>query len=366
MSSYQEYSQSLPRIAEQREDWVIKSESPLTITRQTEEQQLPLSIALHGKDEKAHLFFNLYDGGPFTDMARKFLRINQQDDFRQKDDESGLVIIIDSDGIAAVLDATELNYSDFEEHFDEFVRSAEGVLDRVCQQSYGKVKEAQESENGSPKNSNSDAEQPSFESIDTVVKRFFTERNYKFQHNEKRQRFVFGFNTEKYVDSNGDQNVGIVINYSDSDLLRFETPFLYKFDLNEVEYSLIATAIVWFQFRYKFLSMSLDPSDGELKVSIDIPLGQASLHTSQVNRIVSFIVSFTEETYEELFSLLLSDKNAAQEKLNTLFDERKAKAEEALWYESIKEKMSGLTPEQKKQIEEIVGHQDDGGKQGGI
>jgi len=203
-------------------------------------------------------------------------------------------------------------------------------------------------------------------SVHQVVKQYFSEKNYKYQDDEKNKRFIFGFATNSYIDPEGDSNIGIVINYSDDSLLRIETPRLYMFDLNKTEYSLICMAIAWFQFEYKFLSMSLDPSDGELKISIDIPVAKGTLHSSQIDRIVQFILQFTEVTYDELFSLLLSDSNAAKKQLNEKIDKHKMKVKSHSWVESIKEKLSELTDEQKDAIEHILAQGNSTNQQGGI
>lgn len=158
----------------------------------------------------------------------------------------------------------------------------------------------------------------------------------------------------------------MAISYADKERLCIQTPSMYVFDLNKTDYSLIAMVIAWYQFEYKFLSMSLDPEDGELKISIDLPLGQGTLHHSQIDRIVSFIQQFSEETYSELFSLLLTDSDSAKKILNEKIDEHKANQRSRSWLQSIQKQLTQSTDEQKAAIEKILSQGKSTNEQGGI
>lgn len=366
MSLIQEYTDLLTHIAEQYEDWSITAEHPFTISRKQEESILPLAISLYGSNSKAHLFINLYDNGTYTALAQKFLRHQQKEQDLQRDENSGLVIAIDEEGIAVIYDVTDVSADDFSSQFENIVETAESLLMKVIASSVEAVKDEPDTLSDPQEVGRSDHLADSKQSVEQVVKQYFAEKDYKFKHDKGNKRFIFGFSTDNYVNTEGEESLRVVINYSDDELLRFETPWLYRFDLNKIEYSLITMAIAWYQFEYKFLSMSLDPMDGELKISIDVPLGKGTIHTTQIRRIVSFILQFTEETYDELFSLLLSDSDAAKKKLNEMIDKYKTKLNSHRWVESIKDKLDGLTDEQKEAIEKILSQSQSTNEQGGI
>ncbi|MBA6379952.1 MULTISPECIES: hypothetical protein [unclassified Colwellia] len=361
MNLKQTYSDLLADIAEQHEDWSATSESPFTISRQAEEKVRPLSISVFGSESKAHLFFNLYNDNALSELAKKFLRVQNKDKIQTNDEESGLVIIIDSDGFAVVYDATKTNIEDFTPQFENIAETADALLMTVVADAYQTVENADV-----PSIENTQTEQVEKPSIEHVLKQYFTEKDYKYKYQEDKQRFVLGFNTEHYLDDNGDPSFNVVLDYSDKGLLRFLTPFLYKFDLNKTQYSLIASAVAWFQFRYKFLSMSLDPSDGELRISIDIPLADGVLHKSQVHRIMSFILQFTEDSYQELFSLMLSEPNESEKKLKEIIANYKQEIETGRWLKSLEDKMQGITEAQKQAIENILNQSESSTGKGGI
>lgn len=363
MSSTQEYRELLTRIADQKENWSVTSLQPFIISRQKEENTLPISIRMYGSENKVHLFYNLYSESPLTELAQKFLRLKDKEQIQQKNEEAGLVIMIDEDGFAVVYDASGEESGSFEQQFDAILDNAEAVLLGVVKTAHETVENPpEEAQQRPPKKGESEESQ----SISDVVVQYLKEKDYSYSHDDDKKRFVFGFSTDSYSNINGENSLRIILNYSDNDLLRFETPWLYEFDLNKTKYSLISMAIAWFQFEYKFLSMSLDPRDGELKISIDIPLGKGTLHPTQIHRIVSFILQFAERTYDELFSLMLEDSAAAEKKLINLIEEYKAESKNLQWLDSIKDKLDGITDEQKQAIEQILSQNPEESNQGGI
>ncbi|MEG3765882.1 hypothetical protein [Alteromonas sp. 14N.309.X.WAT.G.H12] len=365
MSLMQDYSVLLGQIAEQHENWSVKTESPYTISRQAQENTLPLSISVYGSDTKAHLFFNIYDDGAFTNLAKKFLRVKEKEKIQTEDENSGLVIIIDSDGFAVVYDATEVEPANFAEQFTSLTETADSLLMGLVANAHETVKDIPD-EPVESEPQTQEVTQIVAESADKVVLQYFKEKDYKYNHDEKNKRFIFGFSTEQYANRSGEHSLQLVIDYSDDDLLRFETPWMFKFDLDKTEYSLIASVMAWYQFEYKFLSMSLDPADGELKISIDIPLGKGVVHTTQVHRIVAFILQFTERAHEEIFSVLLTDSEAAEIKLKALINQHKKTIADRDWLRSLEDKLGKLTDEQKTAIEAIVKQNDDPQEQNGI
>lgn len=367
MSLVQNYSTLLTRIAEKNDIWFVRSDSPFTISRKADEHRLPLSVSVYGNDTKVHLFFNIYDNDAFTALAKKYLQIQEKQNIEQQDDNSGLVISIDSDGFAAIYSATEVSPEEFVNQFESLINTADDLLRQVVSAANEAIKNAQEDSKQEQSSLDSKAlAKPQTIGIEEVIKQYFNEEDYEFTHREN--QFVFGFVTDKYVNRNDKQNLQIVIEYSDNDLLRFATPMMYQFDLTKTEYNLIASVIVWLQFRYKFLSMSLDPTDGELRISIDMPLGDGMVHTSQIGRIVSFILEFTESTYEDYFKTLLTDSVEAEKKLKELIEKYKIKFANIRWHESLEDKLDTITDSQKHAIDAILadGSEESGFSQDGI
>lgn len=358
MSSIQEYTDLLTKVAQQREEWSVTADKPFTISRQHQDNALPLAIRVHGNESKAHLFINLYDDSELADVAQKFLRIKREKLIQHKDD-SGLVIYIDEEGFAVVYDVTDVSTEEFSAQFDNIIDNAEELLSKSISYALEDLKSA--SNESERLESVTESNRP----IEQVVEQYL-EKKYKFQHDEDGKRFILGFATDSYINKEGNKSLLVAISYADKERLCIQTPSMYVFDLNKTDYSLIAMVIVWYQFEYKFLSMSLDPEDGELKISIDLPLGQGTLHHSQIGSIVSFILQFSEETYSELFSLLLTDSDSAKKILNEKIDEHKANRRSRSWLQSIQKQLTQSTDEQKAAIEKILSQGKSTNEQGGI
>lgn len=358
MSSIQEYTDLLTKVAQQREEWSVTADKPFTISRQHQDNALPLAISVHSNESKAHLFINLYDDSELADVAQKFLRIKREKLIQHKDD-SGLVIYIDEEGFAVVYDVTDVSTEEFSAQFDNIIDNAEELLSKSISYALEDLKSA--SNESERLESVTESNRP----IEQVVEQYL-EKKYKFQHDEDGKRFILGFATDSYINKEGDKSLLVAISYADKERLCIQTPSMYVFDLNKTDYSLIAMVIVWYQFEYKFLSMSLDPEDGELKISIDLPLGQGTLHHSQIGSIVSFILQFSEETYSELFSLLLTDSDSAKKILNEKIDEHKANQRSRSWLQSIQKQLTQSTDEQKAAIQKILSQGKSTNEQGGI
>ena len=353
MSLIEIYSSLLVHIAEQHDTWSVTSEeAPCTITRVESEGTLPLSIAVHGNEEKAHLLFHVYDDEILKNLAHRYLELKNESDIRNKESDSDFILMIDSDGFAAVYSAVETPHEDFTSQFEVLIQKAEKTLINAIKLA---DKELEEIGNSSSSSANSIIGPVTGKlTVVEVLDKYFEHHGYANKHDKENKRYIFGFETSVYMNEESYPNFRIIISYSDDSLLRFSTPWLYKIDFSKASYHFIASIIAWYQFEYKFLAMSLDPSDGELRISIDIPIEKGEIHITQIHRIVTFIQSFVEETYKELFSLVLTDSEAAEEKLNKLITNYNKKRESAAWISKTKEKMIGLSEEQRKAIEAIL------------
>lgn len=348
MSSNAIYTELLSKIAAQNELWSVSSDSPLTISREDDDAKLPLAISVVNNGE--YLCFQLYRDKKLNELANKLLAIERKEQIQAPVDDSGFVSLIDRDGFAVAFNTAAIDLNSVPAKFDDLVNKSETILAKIIKEAIGTVKTAPDEGISSP-----DVMPTEKISIDKVVEQYFKEKEFNYHHDEDERRYVIGFQTDSYLNSDQKNSLRLVINYEDKGLLRIATPFLYEFDFEKVSYGQIASVIAWYQFEYKFLSMSLDPSDGELKISIDIPLGEGTLHSSQIHRVVSFILGFVDETYPELFELLLNDSNKAEGKLNQIINEYRKKVANSQWVASLGDKISNITDEQKKEIEVILG-----------
>lgn len=356
MSALQTYCDMLTQFAEQSPNWHVESTEPLTIVRETDGSVLPLAIALYGSEEDVRAYVNLYTNKELVGLAQKLLKTLNQEKITKQDDNSGLRVLIDSDGFAVILAGAQLKGDDFTSVLEELIETSESILTKLVKDAldvvnnHGKVNEETGTEEETTQDGGNDVYLPTIQAIE----KFLTDNDYKFRHDEKRQRYSLGFNSKNYRDKDGDSSIHIQIEYAYDDLLRISTPWLYQFDFDKVDYATVASAIAWYQFEYKFLSMSLDPADGELRISLDIPTPDGRVHPDQIKRLTTFCYQFAEDTYEELFQLLLKAPDSGKQKLESLIDKHREKVANQQWINNLQDKLVGTTDEQKRMIESIL------------
>lgn len=356
MSALKSYREMLTLFAEQTSHWQVGSEDPLTIVRDAIDGQLPLAVTLYGNDQDVHICVNLYTNEEFVNLAKSLLQILNQEKVSTRDDESGLNVLIDSDGFALIQTDKQHKDTEFSADLERLIATSEPILSKLVKDAF-EVVNKQRSSNEEEVTSQNNAQQIGddlYLPVIQAIEKYLADNGYKSRHDEDRKRFILGFNTKNYRDKDGDSSVQVHLIYDDDDLLRVSTPWLYTFDFNKVDYVTVASAIAWYQFEYKFLSMSLDPTDGELRISLDIPMADNRVHPDQIKRLINFCYQFAEDTYEELFKLLLQTPESGKEKLESLIEQYREKVSKKQWVRNLQEKLEEATDEQKRMIESIL------------
>lgn len=354
MSFMQKASEILLAHAEQNESLEVKSTDPLIITKRasfSDDIQLIISLELLA-DEQFRLSLSSEDDR-LIQLADMVLTLKEESEI--KNSAQDMYFIISPRGFAVYKDFSELTSIESDEGFASIIEQFEILLSKIIDSARDIVKNHI---NGAAESSEADGQQTiredNMKTVPEVIESYFSEKKYQFKHDEERRRFVTGFKTDKYIDTDGDYGVAIVIDYQDSDLVRFITPYLYKFDLAKIPYSLIAGVIAWHQFEYKFLAMSLDPGDGECRISIDIPTKDAQLYKSQINRVISFIRQFVDETYDDLFHKLSTSSADGQTALDEKLAVRRQKFVQQKWLQDTSERVSLLDSEQREKLSKTI------------
>ena len=357
MDLVKEISQLLVEFVSQNEDWESLSDTSTSIHKINNNASLPFTVKIVPNEDGARLQMHLYREESLNKVANTIVGKNGNEAYSNGD---GLFeTVIDENGFSVFCNVTAESFSEFAKNFEAIINRCENMLN-------GAVKQAIELVSGSSDTQDSAAEEveQSVQKPDEVVSdtfspkeaivHFLDEKNWKYRDNTDNQYIEFGMNLDKYSDHDSKSLLLININYGNKDLIRFQTPMMYKFDFQTTPYPLIASVIAWYQFEYKFLSMSLDPSDGELKISIDIPLGSGFVHPTQVARIVSFMIQFTEETYEELFVHLLHSPQEAQKRIDEKVAEYQNKIEAKRWIHQFETDLVGLSEAKRNELSRVL------------
>ena len=355
---------------EQQNDWKLSSSTPISIIKTDNNSSLPYTLDISEREDDTSIRLHLHSEESLQNVAQAVLAKNGGDDYLNSD--GPFHTLIDSKGFSVFCDVSEVSFDQFSENF-------EGIVGRLEQMLKGAVKQAIELVSADDSDADTDDTESTAEvsstSSDEVTEsapsdtdisqdeevspkeaiiQFLERKEWKFRDNSERQSIELGMNLDKYSDHDGKSLLLININYGNDDLVRFQTPMMYKFDFAKTPYSLIASVIAWYQFEYKFLSMSLDPSDGELKISIDIPLAKGVLHHTQVERIVGFMIQFTEETFDEMFDDLLHAPEDAQKRIDGKISDYQQNIEAKKWVRQFETDLVGLSEEKRSQLQRAL------------
>tara|TARA_B100001063_G_C16743126_1_gene545915 strand:+ start:511 stop:1719 length:1209 start_codon:yes stop_codon:yes gene_type:complete len=355
---------------EQHDDWNPSSSTPISIIKTDNNSSLPYTLDISEREDDTSIRLHLHNEENLQNVAQAVLVKNGGDDYQNSD--GPFHTLIDGKGFSVFCDVSEVSFDQFSENF-------EGIVGRLEQMLKGAVKQAIElvsadesdADNGEIESASEDSSAPRVDVTESAptdsdisqfevvspkeaIVQFLERKEWKFRDNSERQSIELGMNLDKYSDHDGKSLLLININYGNDDLVRFQTPMMYKFDFAKTPYSLIASVIAWYQFEYKFLSMSLDPSDGELKISIDIPLAKGALHHTQVERIVGFMIQFTEETFDELFDDLLHAPEDAQKCIDGKISDYQQNIEAKKWVRQFETDLVGLSEEKRSQLQRAL------------
>lgn len=351
-------AQLLVEFSSQHDDWDSMSDSSTSIHKLDNNSNLPITVDVLENENGASLRMHLYREENLINVAHAIVKKNGDEAYINSD--GPFETRIDHNGFGVFCHVTEDSFSDFSENFDAILNRCENMLNGAVKQAVELVSEPPKPEQESTSESEqapsdvADDEQSMTYSPRDAIVHFLDEKEWKYRDNSDNQYIEFGMNLDKYSDHDSKSLLVININYGNKDLIRFQTPMMYRFDLQTTPYSLIASVIAWYQFEYKFLSMSLDPSDGELKISIDIPLGKGVIHPTQVGRIVSFMIQFTEETYEEMFDDLLHAPEQAQKSISGKVEEYQKKIETKKWIHQFESDLVGLSEAKRRELERVL------------
>lgn len=133
------------------------------------------------------------------------------------------------------------------------------------------------------------------------IKSFLEEAKLKYVDYPGKNYLRTGYKTEKYVDTDGDQSVGIVISVEeDGEFIKVVVPQAYKFDNDLSSFHKMALFQTLLQISHmtKMMQFEYDIDDGEIWAIIEFPLEDALLTKNQLMRCIRAIAGILEEYHE--------------------------------------------------------------------
>jgi hypothetical protein len=133
------------------------------------------------------------------------------------------------------------------------------------------------------------------------IKGFLDEAKLKYKDYPGKSFLRTGYQTEKYIDTDGDHYVGIVISIEeDGEFVKVVVPKAYKFDKDLSSFNKMALFQTLLQISHmtKMMQFEYDVDDGEIWAIIEFPLEDALLTKNQLIRCIRSITGILEEYHE--------------------------------------------------------------------
>jgi hypothetical protein len=133
------------------------------------------------------------------------------------------------------------------------------------------------------------------------IKSLLNEAKLNFKEYPGKSYIRTAFKTEKYVDTDGDQGIGIVVSLEEEgEFVKIIVPGAYKFDTNLNSFHKMALFQTLLQISHmtKMIQFEYDIDDGEIWAIIEFPLEDAQLTKNQLLRCIMSITGTLEEYHE--------------------------------------------------------------------
>ena len=132
------------------------------------------------------------------------------------------------------------------------------------------------------------------------VKGYLDEKGFKYSIDEKKQLIRTGFNMDHYVDSDGDKSVRIVVRlYEDGEFIEVLAPNLYTYKDGPNALALLQACLIA-SWRTKMVQFEYDPSDGEIRATIEVPIEDSTMTSRQFHRILGGLLTFVDKFHPML------------------------------------------------------------------
>jgi len=141
------------------------------------------------------------------------------------------------------------------------------------------------------------------------IKSFLDEAKLKYVDYPGKNFIRTGYKTEKYVDTDGDKSVGIVVSVEEEgEFIKVIVPQAYKFDSSQSSFHKMALFQTLLQVSHmtKMIQFEYDIDDGEIWAIIEFPLEDALLTKNQLMRCIRGITGILEE-YHEMITDAIND-----------------------------------------------------------
>lgn len=154
-------------------------------------------------------------------------------------------------------------------------------------------------------------------SLDEISK-WLDGKNIKYDLNEERIRIV--------VEASEGKQVYFIRAREDGDIFEMQMQLLDDnldyIDIKDHQHAgLILQHLLYLNYKTKFGTWEFDPSDGDIRLAIEIPLEDAKMTENQFNRVMGYMISDASDHVEEIKEIMETGKIPVEEEEENNTDE---------------------------------------------
>ncbi len=128
--------------------------------------------------------------------------------------------------------------------------------------------------------------------------------NMGIKHQTHDEVLFVPYSTLKYTNTTNQRNgvVILVVTENEGEMVRLMVPNAYKFSSGGNSYNKLALMQTLLQITYstKLLQFEYDPEDGEIRITVDIPVMDSSLTERQLGFCIECIVHCLDNFHEQV------------------------------------------------------------------
>ncbi len=149
-------------------------------------------------------------------------------------------------------------------------------------------------------------------SVDQVAG-YLDEMGLNYTRQSDSPTIITGFQTQNYVNRNGDHSIMIVIAIEENgEFIKVFAPLMYSYPQGPHTEAIMQT-LLNISYLTKMLQFEFDSKDGEIRAMVEFPIEDSTLTLKQLARCISVITMLGDHYHSIIFEAIDKGKKADEE-----------------------------------------------------
>ncbi len=138
-----------------------------------------------------------------------------------------------------------------------------------------------------------------------TITRAMTSAGWNFQSIQAQETIISGFETQNYRDNEGDPHLPVhIVVQENGEFVTFLVPNAYRCPSDHPHLAAVLQTCMTLDYAQKMLRYQYDPSDGEIRATVDMPLEDSKFTERQFRRALDGLVSLVDRNHSAIEAAL--------------------------------------------------------------